>query len=179
MSRTTYKRCHHAIEQAVRHLGEDWLFPENSIQCKPPRIPFIEVDDALSNDSLSSSINKLVLKKEETEVPNGTPTPTGTLNLFRRRQPAANSSNPRNSYPSPFRERPLDRRTTSMRGHFESDTLGPSGDTIKLKWFNAILNAEQKDAVRRILRGQSRPLPYVISFYKSKIGSLTGTLCTL
>ena len=29
---------------------------------------------------------------------------------------------------------------------------------VKLEWFNVGLNAEQKDAVRRILRGQCRPL---------------------
>ena len=32
----------------------------------------------------------------------------------------------------------------------------------KLKWYNGDLNAEQKSAVRRIVRGQRRPLPYVI-----------------
>jgi superfamily II DNA or RNA helicase len=33
---------------------------------------------------------------------------------------------------------------------------------MKLTWINKMLNKEQKDAVRRILRGQGRPMPYII-----------------
>jgi hypothetical protein len=45
LGRTTYKRAHHAINLGVKYLGEDWLFPGEEIPCKPPRIPFLEIDE--------------------------------------------------------------------------------------------------------------------------------------
>jgi len=148
LGRTTYKRCHHAIEQAVRHLGEDWLFPGEVVECKPARIPFIEEST-----------------QDEEEIENGCQEGT-KLSLFKNRRPAQSSST--------FRPtgRTLNRRITSLKSPFESDTQGPSGETLTLTWFNKLLNQEQKDAVRRILRGQSRPLPYVSLGFETKAVSI-------
>jgi len=149
--RTAYKRCHHAIEQAVHRLGKDWLFPSEVIECKPARIPFIEVED--SQD---------VEEKEDGPREGSSVSGTGIeLNLFRKR-PSERSS-PRNRItPIAFcpADQSINRRITSWIS-FRSDTKEFSGETLTLTWFNKLLNPEQKDSVRRILRGQTRPLPYV------------------
>lgn len=54
-------------------------------------------------------------------------------------------------------------RALSLKGPFDSNVQLPSElSEFRLRWYNPSLNKEQKDAVRRILSAQGRPLPYVI-----------------
>jgi len=149
--RTAYKRCHHAIEEAVHRLGKDWLFPSEVVECKPARIPFIEIEE--SQD---------VVEKENR--PREASSDSGIeLNLFRKLPSERSCSSPRNRFtPIAFcpADQSINRRIASLIS-FRSDTKEFSGETLTLTWFNKLLNPEQKDSVRRILRGQTRPLPYV------------------
>lgn len=45
---------------------------------------------------------------------------------------------------------------------FDDVITGVNASLPTLRWFNRNLNSEQKLAVRRILEGTTRPLPYVI-----------------
>jgi len=56
LGRTTYKRCHHAVQQAVQYLGEDWLFPELDTPLFPARIPFLETSSSHTDSDISSSL---------------------------------------------------------------------------------------------------------------------------
>lgn len=43
-----------------------------------------------------------------------------------------------------------------------NNTLLPQPKCIKIRWFNELLNTEQKSAVINILKGETSPMPYII-----------------
>lgn len=62
-SRTNFRRYHQAIDLAVRHLGKQFLFP-NQIKLKPPQVNFV-VDDDSQTHKANSYVKTLrdILKK--------------------------------------------------------------------------------------------------------------------
>lgn len=109
-SRSSYIKCHHAVEICEINLAYMWLFPKG-VSTKPPQIMLKEDEDFFAAGiDLDFSPAKIPDEKEQ----------NGSVQL----------KNAKNG--------------------------------MKLEWFNKRLNHRQKEAVRNILRGEARPLPYII-----------------
>ncbi|XP_004642527.1 RNA helicase Mov10l1 [Octodon degus] len=129
-NRTTSRRCHFALEQAI-HLGVKVLFPEEVILQSP------QVTDNWSHAQQTESDEQSTTKNIKT-MKNQTRHSTKEKGVGAKDLPGMVTS------------------AAEMIG----ETHAPKGrDT---EFFNALLNENQKLAVRRILSGDCRPLPYIL-----------------
>ncbi|KFZ65772.1 Putative helicase Mov10l1, partial [Antrostomus carolinensis] len=133
--RTTSRRCHMAVEQAI-YLGEKVLFPERLVLQSPQAIKtqntteYCVADDGLEQCSQQESkVKKLQNKQAKCMA-------SREMGIIDVRRVAAQTSQ------LGVETVPLKQRT----GEF----------------FNPMLNEQQKLAVKRILSGQCRPTPYVL-----------------
>ncbi|XP_068959071.1 RNA helicase Mov10l1 [Petaurus breviceps papuanus] len=127
-NRTTSRRCHFAVEQAI-HLGEKVLFPE-SIVLQSPQVSgtWNYLQDTASDESSLKQGNK-------------------------------NKENPKDHATKK-------RSTSSIEDMvtFATQTMNgvQASKSKESEFFNPVLNEKQKLAVRRILSGDCRPIPYIL-----------------
>ncbi|XP_051818480.1 RNA helicase Mov10l1-like [Antechinus flavipes] len=131
-NRTTSRRCHFAVEQAI-HLGEKVLFPESII---------------LQSPQVSGTWNYL----QDTGNDEQATLKQGNKNKKKSKEPKEH--------------------TTKKRGAnsihdvvtFATQTMNgvQTSKSKEREFFNPVLNEKQKLAVRRILSGDCRPIPYIL-----------------
>lgn len=160
-SNSTYNKAHDAINRAMKKLGSKWLFP-SAVQEKPSQIIFEDIEDFDESsvkppvkEEIASNVTEFfknidlnledILHEKNFEVEYDVdeegfvrPKPMADLKTIERKI----KSEPKTV------EDPMDKKLEFKKR--------------KLVWFNKSLNYHQKASVVNVLKGQGRPLPYVI-----------------
>uniref|UniRef100_A0A2K6T571 RNA helicase n=1 Tax=Saimiri boliviensis boliviensis TaxID=39432 RepID=A0A2K6T571_SAIBB len=131
-NRTTSRRCHFALEQVI-HLGVKVLFPEEIILQSPQVTGNWNHAQDTKNSEQSTSQKDRKTRKDQAK--HGT-----------RERHAGDQD-----LPAPF---------AADISDLVNEIQTP--EARKMEFFNPVLNENQKLAVRRILSGDCRPLPYIL-----------------
>lgn len=158
-SRTSFKKIHQAVGLVVRNLGKDFLFPSR-IQLREPQFMFTydHYEDNLSTITENTKNQNPLLKQ----------TPNKHKQVLNSILKHINTTNPEfenNTQDDNKKSKLLLENTDSnIKNARNARPLKyEKGKTVhKLEWFDNSLNFYQKEAVRNILLGEARPLPYII-----------------
>ncbi|XP_036904980.1 RNA helicase Mov10l1 [Sturnira hondurensis] len=132
-NRTTSRRCHFALEQVV-HLGVKVLFPEEII---------------LQSPQVTGSWNQAQDTRD-----NGQPAHQNRKAVKDQLKPATKSGQ------AGAQDTPGPAAFAAGMSHLGNGTQAE--EARREEFFNPLLNENQKLAVRRILSGDCRPLPYIL-----------------
>ncbi|XP_078409442.1 RNA helicase Mov10l1-like [Cetorhinus maximus] len=155
-NRISTRRCQFAVEQAF-HLGEAVLFPENIVAKTPQTVTtWDDIDTIVSNKKKSCCRSQDQTKKEKDVDAKLSCSCTG------KKGSCHDSGN-----------KVMKERTTEMMQVSEGLSLtaqagnggnraGERSNGQEFNFFNSLLNEYQRSAVKRILRGECRPTPYIL-----------------
>lgn len=141
-SRTQYRRMHQAVGLAVKNLGRKFLFPTQITIVEPQtNFTYDNYDDVLEKTSKSKRLSNSEVMK-----------------IIR-------NSNEKSQYEKKGELSP-NRKVVKIEKNLKHNNCAslesPNNKTLKLEWFDKSLNYYQKEAVRHILLGEARPLPYFV-----------------
>ncbi|XP_033328598.2 putative RNA helicase armitage isoform X1 [Megalopta genalis] len=162
-SQTTLQRCHNAINIATNRLGLNFLFPT----CVTEKDSQLNLEE----DELSSEIIPKLMTHQKTDSISSESSCTSTnTSMSNRSSNTSTSSNKISVVERLFNVKSTeispDKNSKPITSILSENTeLEPYISQVrkrKLIWFNKSLNYYQKEAVRNILKGHARPLPYVI-----------------
>ncbi|KRT81245.1 hypothetical protein AMK59_4958, partial [Oryctes borbonicus] len=139
-SRTQFRRMHQAVGLAVKNLGRKFLFPTQLILTEP-QLNLIYSNYENGFNKQPTQTKRLSYSELKKIMHGNNEKPVGHQNKENM------SINP---------EKNVLETNHSNNGDVQGDL------SFKLEWFDKSLNYYQKEAVRHVLLGEARPLPYFI-----------------